>query len=163
MFAGACHTGSTQGYEQIYSHDSVDEIIQDGLLRPENVISTRETCTFLSSPLIFWLSGGYKVTTHARCVLIVITCEPLAWGLHWHCTLNAIMARIMAVWKSELMTVFNCTLLLRIVCEATHLVKKNPRQNCYFRASRHILNMFLFSICRETKAVPVAKKKKKRN
>lgn len=78
MFVGAYQTGSTQGYEQIYTHEATDVIIQNGLLRPEYVISTGEMCTFLFSPLIFWLSGGYEVVTHARCVLIVITCDLLA-------------------------------------------------------------------------------------
>ena len=78
MFVGANQNGSTQGYEQIYTREATDVIIQNGPLRPEYVISTGEMGTFLFSPLIFWLSGGYEVVTHARCVLMIMTCDLLA-------------------------------------------------------------------------------------
>lgn len=130
-----CDAGRREGADkQISTRRSVDIIIHNGLRRPGNVIRAREMRTFLSSPLIFWLSGGHKVMTHARCVLIIITRESLAPGLRRHRTLDAITVRIIAAGKSDLMSTFHCTLMLHIVRE-----KKggggNPRLSCFFPAT----------------------------
>lgn len=69
--------------------------------------------------------------THARCVLIIITCESLAPGLRRHCTLDAITARIIAVGKSDLMSTFHCTLTLHIVREGKNKKTKTvPFLSC---------------------------------